>query len=241
MMSKKVSSCQAIVFGARLLKGEQLFETVTSVWEDESNHLAMSRAFAGHHQIVLLIMHHNGDNKYLVEKGGLTFSIRMAYVADHEGKGVVPVQLAPESEGETMQGDFLCEREVRKLKYDLPRVCDLDKARLDKFMVKRLYQLMDMSSMPEDLKVVWDTIIQQADTDSDDESDDQDECDVDSFTDCESDDSSTHTIYSCEIRSVSSEVSSDQDEILDMDSNDEEETIGSNSDGDSDEDRTVED
>ena len=95
MMSKKVSSCQAIVFGARLLKGEQLYKMVKAVWDNKLNHLAISCAFAGHHQIVLSIMHHDGDNKYLVEKGGLSFGIHTTYVADHESKGVVQVPIAP--------------------------------------------------------------------------------------------------------------------------------------------------
>ena len=51
-------------------------------------------------------------------------------------KGVVPVPLAPKSEGKTIQGDYLYEHEIHKLKYDLPCVCDLDKVYLDKFMTK---------------------------------------------------------------------------------------------------------
>ena len=211
MMSKKVSAVQAIMFGSILLKGEQLYETVKGVWEDESNHVAMSRAFAGHHQIVLSIIHHKGDNQYLVEKGGLSFGIRTSYVPDHEGKGVIPVPIAPETEGETTQGEYLNERASRGLKYDLPKVNDLDQFRLDKYMIKRLYDLMDHENMPSDMKEVWDKIIQHADTDSDDEECEIDEDQNNGSTE-ESDDSSTYTIYSNETRSVASSFSSSSGE-----------------------------
>ena len=193
---------QALVYGSRLLKGEQLFQSVQSVWNDESNHLAMSRAFAGHHQIVLSIIHHNGDNKYLVEKGGLSFGTRTSYVPDHEGKGVVPVPIAPSSEGETTQGSFLNERSSRNLKYELPAVKDLDKFHLDSYMVKRLYDLLNFDDVPADLKSVWDDLIQQADTDTDNEDDENSGC----FECKESDEESTVTICSNESRSVTSMV-----------------------------------
>ena len=196
MMSKKVSAVQAVMFGSVLLKGEQLFETVKSVWDDESNHVAMSRAFAGHHQIVLSIMHHDGDNRYLVEKGGLSFGIRTSFVPDHEGKGVIPIPIAPETEGETTQGEFLNERASRGLKYDLPEVSELDKFKLDKYMIKRLYDLMEHDKMPADMKCVWDEIIQQADTDSD-----VDDCDDDGSQNYESDSGSDGSLSSCTIYS----------------------------------------
>ena len=200
MMSKKVSMVQAVMFGSVLLKGEQLYETVKSVWEDDTNHLAMSWAFAGHHQIVLSIMHHDGDNKYLVEKGGLSFGIRTTYVPDHEGKGVILVPVAAETEGETTQGEFLNKRTSRKLKYKLPAVADLDKFRLNGRMIKVLYDLMDLENMPDDMKTVWDDLIRNADTDSDIDKSENNE----SGEGCDTDDSSTCTIHSNETRSVTS-------------------------------------
>ena len=51
-------------------------------------------------------MNHHGCNNYLIERGGLSFSICKVFVADHEGKDVIPITLAPEHEGETIHGLF---------------------------------------------------------------------------------------------------------------------------------------
>ena len=224
MMSKAVSTLQALIFGSVMLKGEQLYETVNAVWTDDTNQLAMSRAFAGHHQIVLSIMHHEGDNSYLVEKGGLSFGIRTAYIPDHEGKGVIPVPLAPETECETTQGAYLNEQATRRLKYELPDVGDLDKARLSQQMVKLLYNLMDRENMPAGMKAVWDGIIQGAETDSDVDDDDVDDGVLrgnDDGYDGSSDSSSavSCTIYSDECRSRSSSLGSfaEDETVSDLD------------------------
>lgn len=88
-----------------------------------------------------------------------------------------------------------------KLKYELPAVADLEKFGMDKFMVKRLvYDLMDMGSMPKDLKQVWDGIMKEADTDLDVEADENYGC----GKDITSDEASTVTIYSSKSRSVAS-------------------------------------
>ena len=63
----------------------------------------MSRAFAGHHQIVNSILHYNGDNSYLSKKGGLSFGIRKHFVCDEDEEGVIAVPLAPQNEGEIAQ------------------------------------------------------------------------------------------------------------------------------------------
>ena len=107
MMSKHVSKVQALRSGSIMLKGEELYEIVKSVWEDPNNLAAMARSFAGHHQIVCSIIEHEGDNKYLAEKGGLSFGIRRMFVTDAEGSGVIPVSLAPTREIQTPQGSFL--------------------------------------------------------------------------------------------------------------------------------------
>ena len=166
MMSKAVSTIKAIVFGSRLLKGEQLHQTVQAVWNDEKNHVAMSRAFAGHHQIVLSIMHHNGDNAYLSERGGLSFGIRKSFVVDDQGRGVVPVQMAPTSEGETTQGSYLNKLSANRLKFPLPELKDLDKFRLDKRKITVLDNLMDRSLMSYEMKVLWDNMIADMETES---------------------------------------------------------------------------
>ena len=46
MMSKKVSTSQALEYGAVLLRGDQLYDTVKSVKNDLANRVAMARAFA---------------------------------------------------------------------------------------------------------------------------------------------------------------------------------------------------
>ena len=48
MLSKAVSREQVLTFGSRLLKGEQLNQTVMKVWNDTSNLTAIARSFAGH-------------------------------------------------------------------------------------------------------------------------------------------------------------------------------------------------
>ena len=65
------------------------------VWSDHQNTVAMARAFAGHSQIVSTILHNNGDNDYLSDRGGMSFGIRRTFV-------VVPITLAPRCIGETM-------------------------------------------------------------------------------------------------------------------------------------------
>ena len=82
MISKDVSREQVLVFGARLLKGEQLNETVMKVWNDQSNLTAITRLFASHWQIVCAAMAHDGDNSYLKENGGLSFGIRRTFISN---------------------------------------------------------------------------------------------------------------------------------------------------------------
>ena len=81
----------------------------------------MAQAFAGHSQIVLAILANKGNNNYLSERGGLSFGIRRTFCSDLEGgDGVVPITLAPEHEGDTVQGAILNEENVRGLKYEAP-------------------------------------------------------------------------------------------------------------------------
>ena len=107
MMSKAVSRVQAVEYFARILQGEELHDAVMSVWNDPNNIVAMSRAFAGHSQIVCAILENNGNNNYLSDKKGMSFGIRKMFVPDADGSGIIPVPLAPTTEGETAQGFFL--------------------------------------------------------------------------------------------------------------------------------------
>ena len=175
MMSKAVSTVQGLEYGSRLLKGEQLYQTVKSVWENPSNYAAMAREFAGHSQIVLSILHHKGDNNYLSEKGGLSFGIRRTFVTDAEGNGIIPVTLAATNHGETIQGEFLNERLVRKLKYDAPVMRSLDKGKLTKEMYNFLDENMDRTLMSSDLNDTWQWLDYEAETDSEVESDEEED------------------------------------------------------------------
>ena len=150
MMSKHVSREQALTFGSRLLKGEQLYETVMKVWQDPANLIAISRSFAGHWQIVCAAMHHKGDNMYLKEKGGLSFGIRRTFIGNERGDGIIPVSLAPESEGETLSGSLLLENQISGLKYKSPPIQDLVHARLTGEMMHVLDTYMDKSSISEE-------------------------------------------------------------------------------------------
>ena len=151
MMSKMVSKEQAVNFGSKLLKGEQLYESVTKVWNDKNNNVAMSRAFAGHHQIVCLILNHNGDNSYLSKKGGLSFGVRKRFVCDEEGEGVVQVPLAPQEEGETAQGAV-----VNAMKFSEPKLENLpQKPQLPEEMTALLKEHMDISLMNDELIDAW--------------------------------------------------------------------------------------
>jgi hypothetical protein len=102
MMSKMVSKEQALVFGSKMMHGEQLHQTVMSVWEDGNHKVAMSHAFAGYTQIVISILLHKGDNKYLSEKVWLSFGIHHTFVKDPKGEGIAVIPFAPQIEGETM-------------------------------------------------------------------------------------------------------------------------------------------
>ena len=155
MMSKEVSNEQAVMFGSKLLRGEQLHKAVMNVWHDKRNELAMARAFAGHHQIVSSIMNYKGDNNYLFEKGGLSFGIRKTFIGNEEGNGVIPVTLAPDTDEETLQGQILHQMKKHKLKYEKPAVSVLEKAQMTKEMRELFCELMDPHKMSHDLHTAW--------------------------------------------------------------------------------------
>lgn len=64
-MSKRVTREQVMCYGSQLVAGEELHRIVTKVFNDEALLPTVARAFAGHHQIVCLVLDHNGDNNYL--------------------------------------------------------------------------------------------------------------------------------------------------------------------------------
>ena len=151
MMSKKVSNEQAVVFGSTMLKGEQLHECVMRVWNDNKNTVAMSRAFAGHHQIVCSILHHNGDNSYLSKKGGLTFGVRKTFVCDEDGEGVIPIVHQSQEEAETAQAII-----QNTMKFAEPKLADLPRnAKVSPEMTALLKEHMDINRMSDELIEAW--------------------------------------------------------------------------------------
>ena len=111
----------------------------------------MSRAFAGHHQIVNSILHHEGDNSYLSKKGGLSFGIRKHFVCDEESEGVIQVPLAPEEEGETAQGIIR-----NAMKFPEPNLADLPKTpKLTDEMIALLKEYMEIDLMSNELIEAW--------------------------------------------------------------------------------------
>ncbi len=155
MMSKMVSKEQALLFGSKMMHGEQLHQTVMSVWEDDNHKVAMSRAFAGHTQIVISILVHKGDNKYLTEKGGLSFGIRRTFVKDSEGEGVVVIPFAPQIEGETTQGQITSGMAVNGLKYPIPDIRTFENWKLTEEMKGLLMEHMAPELMSEELHEIW--------------------------------------------------------------------------------------
>ena len=145
-MSKGVSKDQAMYFGCRLLQTNQLHESVMRVWNDERIILPISRGFAGHHQLVSAILENEGDNKYLTQKGGISYGVRKCYVADETGKGV---KLDLNAVGNDGDGS-------RKLKYDVPTVESLEDAELSEEMKETLLANMSADLMTPELHRVWE-------------------------------------------------------------------------------------
>jgi hypothetical protein len=81
-------------FRATIFKEEQLNQTDMNVWQDKRHQVAMLHVFTGKLQIVCSILHHDRDNKYLSEKGGLSFGIRKICVVDEDGNVIIPISLA---------------------------------------------------------------------------------------------------------------------------------------------------
>lgn len=155
MLSKLVSRIQAVMFGGRLLVGDELRTAVDKAYFDKNNLVAMSRAFAANHQIVSAILHYKGDNGYLKEKGGLTFGIRKTFIVNKEGDGVIPVDLAPANESETFCGRLI----QVGLKYKAPNIYDLKDVTLSRQMKIVLNKDVELDSLCEYDKDFWENIL----------------------------------------------------------------------------------
>jgi hypothetical protein len=77
--SKKVSKEQQFSNGSLSLEGEELWHVGTKVW-NEFPEETITRAYAGHHQIVNAIHAEEGGDKFQHAKEGLHCGIRKAFV-----------------------------------------------------------------------------------------------------------------------------------------------------------------
>ena len=155
MMSKQVSRNQAMTFGCRVLKMDQLHSVVMQVWNDKTNREAMARSFAGHHQVVSTIMEEKGNNEYFSKKGGLSFGVRKAFVCDRDGDGVVPIRLSPETFEDTDTYRVINNRRCIGLKHSEPKMNELNKAELTEEQKRILSSNMKFDEMDEELRAEW--------------------------------------------------------------------------------------
>ena len=126
-----------------------------NVWENTTHHYAMARAFAAHPQIVCAILEHDGDNKFLSMKKGMSFGVRKCFHQSEEGDGVVLTEIAADSEGETAAGIFVNERQARGLKYPVPDVSAFENANITQSMQEILLSYMEEDKMTEDIREYW--------------------------------------------------------------------------------------
>ena len=94
MMSKAVSTVHALEYVSMVLKDEEFYHAVKSVWDNPANRVSITRVFTGHHQIACSIIEHEGDNQYLVDKSGLSLGIRQIFDPDENEILVMTVSLA---------------------------------------------------------------------------------------------------------------------------------------------------
>ena len=92
----------------------------------------------------------------------MSFGIRKMFVSDADGSGIIPVPLAPTTEGETAQGFFLNDWNTKGLRYSPPNLCKFDKVYLSKSMIKCLNSHVDGSKMADDVHEVIMSILLKA-------------------------------------------------------------------------------
>ena len=112
MMSKAVTREQGLSFGGRMMRGEELYESVKKVWNDRRNLPALARSYAGHHQIVCAMLENNGRKNYLRERKELLLGVRKAFMKTEDDEGVM---LVPEAmvEVEGAHQQILAERGMK--------------------------------------------------------------------------------------------------------------------------------
>ena len=152
---------QALVYGSRVMKGEELNKAVTSVFDDRDNLPAMSRGFAGHHQVVCSVLEHAGDNSYLKEKRGTSFGVRRHFIENEERDGVDGVISIDIPEYDQSMGErFLARRAARQLRYLPPDTRNFSCKGISEEMKDWLREKMDsdMLAADDEMVEVWDRI-----------------------------------------------------------------------------------
>ena len=166
-------------------------------------------------------MHHKGHNNYLKEKGGLSFRIRRTFICNESGDGIIPVDLAPKHEGQTLTGSLLNENIACGLKYEVPDIKSLDKARLTNEMITILDRYMDKSKMSQDHCEVWDQIMYDCETDN--ENEEMVDAEVDSnngfFVDDTVQEEDESVCVSCSLMTLGSNDSVSFDTVSEFDEN----------------------
>ena len=173
MLSKLVSHLQAVMFGNRALEGDELNEAVMEVWRNKDNREAISRAFAGHHQIVNAVLECKGDNKYLSNSKGLSFGVRKHYFPTEDGEGVVSVDMllsagryedtaqyhveTRATRASQAEYDDKVQEEVKKraLKYEEPKLSNLGDINMEESLKEFVLEHMDATMMDDEMKTHW--------------------------------------------------------------------------------------
>lgn len=157
MMSKAVSREQSLSFGSRLMQGEELNQTVSKIFNDQKILPAISRSYAGHHQIPCAIIEYNGDNNYLSERKGMHFGVRSRFVTTPEGDGVMVVP-EPLAAGESAQEQIIAHRRMRGLKFSPPNVGELEHIKPTPEMIGFLREHMEFDRMTDEVKTAWERV-----------------------------------------------------------------------------------
>ena len=149
------------MYGSRIMKGEELHKAVTKVFEDKDNLPAMSRGFAGHHQVVCSVLEHDSDNTYLKERKGTSFGVRRHFVEDEKKDGVdgvITIDI-PEYD-QSIAERFLARRVARQLRYSPPDTREFSHENISTEMKDWLRMEMDSDLLAADDEMVevWDRI-----------------------------------------------------------------------------------
>ena len=154
MASKQVSKEQGLLFGGKLLQGEELYRLVKKVFFNSDNLPALARAYAGHHQIVCAVLECEGGNEYLSKRKGMSFGIRKSYMTSADGEGVMMVP-EPVMDGESLSDQILMDRQ---LKYKPPDIRQLTKGKLSGEMIRIIRENAEVERMSDEVREFWEEL-----------------------------------------------------------------------------------